>query len=172
MKTKNALLVLFLLIGTMLCLSSCDKYRIPTGRSYVYTMEIDSAASACGVDSCVVNIRWINNEINAFLADSADRKLKFETSLKITQYLCADNVAGNDEITYFEFCMSDKKQNGTLWLDCNGDTVWIDPDYTNTETHPYNEATNTEFGDSLWHSGVIMEYKAIVHVAMGFLPCI
>lgn len=171
MNKKNAVLMLLLLTG-ILCLSSCDKYRIPTGREYVYTFEVDSITSACGVDSCVINIPWINNEINAFLADSAERKLKFETSLKITQYLCADNVAEDDEITYFEFCMFDKKQNGTLWLDCNGDTVWIDPDYTNTETHPYNEATNIEFGDSLWHSGVIMEYKAIVRVAMGFLPCI
>lgn len=172
MKKKNALLVLVLLLGTMLCLSSCDKYRHPTGRSYVYTMEIDSTASACGVDSCVVNIPWIKNEIDAFLSDSAERKLKFETSLTITQYLCADTAIEDENVTYFECTMSDKRQSGTLWLDCNGDTIWIDPDYTNTETHPYNEATNIEFGDSLWHSGVIMEYKAIVRVAMGFLPCI
>ena len=138
---KNVILMLFLLIGTILCLPSCEKYRIPTGKSYKSIIVVNSAASACGVDSCVIDIPWIKNEINVFLADSADRKLKFETTLKITQYLCADNVAENDEITYFEFCMFDEKQNGTLWLDCNGDTIWIDPDYINTETHPYHEKT-------------------------------
>ncbi len=168
MKKKKAVLLLLLLTG-ILCLSSCDKYRIPMGREYVYTFEVDSVTSACGVDSCVINIPWINNEINAFLADSAERKLKFETSLKITQYLCADNTI-EGEITYFECTMSDRKQSGTLWLDCNGDTIWIDPDYTNTETHPYNEATNIEFGDSLWHSGAIKEGKSIVRITMGFLP--
>lgn len=170
MKTKNALLVLVLLLGTILCLSSCDKYRHPTGRSYVYTMEIDSTASACGVDSCVVNIPWINGEINAFLLDSAERKLKFETSIEITQYICVDTAIENEEITYFECTMSDKRQSGTLWLDCAGDTVWIDPDYTNTATHPYHEATNIEFRDSLWYSGAIKEEKSIVRITMGFLP--
>lgn len=172
MKKKNALLVLFFLLGIILCLSSCDKYRISTGKSYEYVIIVDSTASACGVDSCVINIPWIKKEINVFLVDSAERKLEFETSLKITQYLCVDNTIEDEEITYFECTMSDKKQSGTLWLDCNGDTIWINPDYTNTETHPYYEETNTYFRDSLWHSGVIKEKKGIVYIVMGFLPYI
>lgn len=98
MNVKAFVGLLPLLLG--IALSSCthtlvddDKDLPPVGQfTYYNTIEIDSAASACGVDSCVVNLPWLNDKINAFLKDSAERRTKITTYLQIDLVTYADNT--------------------------------------------------------------------------------
>lgn len=168
MKPKQLFGVLLLLVGTILSGCRNDYPDYPYGFMYVNQIHIDSTAFACGIDSCVINTPWMQNEINTFLIDSAERKQNFVSSLKITQYLCLVDTITNEDITYFECTIEDNKREGTLWFNCNGDTIWIDPEYHDNNTFPTK--TETYFGDSLWYSGVIKDKRNIVKISIGLIP--
>ncbi|MCI5681943.1 MAG: hypothetical protein SOY26_07905 [Paludibacteraceae bacterium] len=71
MKSKQLFGILLLLAGAILLGCTPD---YPRGFMYEHHIYIDSTASACGIDSSVLNIPWMQNEINAFLIDSAEKK--------------------------------------------------------------------------------------------------
>lgn len=121
---KNVVCMLCLLIGIVLCLSSCDTFRNPnSGKiNYMSVITIDSTASACDVDSCVIKLPWLNGKINAFLKDSAERKYKFETTLRITQLTCLDTIE-DEQHTCFMYECGDNLLGGILWFNCAGDTI-------------------------------------------------
>lgn len=165
MKQKQLLGILLLLAGAIL--SGCTP-DYPRGFAYEHHIYIDSTASACGIDSCTINIPWMHSEINAFLADSAERKQNLTSSLQIMQYLCIVDTITNEDVTYFECTIEDHKRAGTLWFNCNGDTIWIDPEYRDNNT--FFTQTETCFGDNLWYSGVIKDQRNIVEISLGFIP--
>ena len=168
MKSKQLFGILLLLVGTILSGCRNDYPDYPYGFMDAYHIYIDSTARACGIDSCTINIPWMHNEINAFLADSAERKQNLISSLQITQYLCVVDTITNEDITYFECTIEDNKREGTLWFNCNGDTIWIDPEYHDNNTFPTK--TETYFGDSLWYSGAVKDQRNIVQISLGFIP--
>ena len=169
MKRKNVQYVL-LLLGVVLL--SCNQtpiddgnYLPPVGRfTYYSTVEIDSAASACGVDSCVINLPWLNNKINAFLKDSAERKKKIETSLWI-EIVTHKNFETEEINTYMECYLEDYEEGGTLWLDCAGDTIYKDPDYCLSMGDTTSDFV--WFIDVLNNSGITDEQK-IVDINFGY----
>lgn len=81
---------------------------------YIY---IDSTASACGVDSCVINLPWLNNMIEATLTDSAQSKLTFDIWLYVDKYIYTDTIDQNQR-TYFEISQDHRTQR--MLYDCNG----------------------------------------------------
>lgn len=102
---KNVLLAFvcsFIALGWMGCNSR--KYGQFTSLNHI---EIDSAATCCGVDSFVIKSPWMQERINAYLADSAKHKQEFFTTLK---YECFTDSIGNDYII----------ENKTYLYDCEG----------------------------------------------------
>ncbi len=134
MKSKQFFGILLLLVGTILlgCRTAPD---YPYGFMYEHHIYIDSTASACGIDSCVVSLTWLNEKINAFLADSTRRKNEFVSSLDIDMitYVYPDSP---EKYTCFKCVCSDDTPYKILWLGCESDTIcmWDDNDSIETDT--------------------------------------
>lgn len=172
MKLKQFLGILLLLVGTIL-LASCEK-NVPTfnGNAHIY---IDSIASACDVDSCVVNLPWLGDKIDAFLADSAERKYsRFETILRIEQvtYL---NLSTNEQSMCFQYQYEDEllDNSSIVWLNCAGDTIceWkcmMAPDENATDTIYATAEPKDYFMDMLQVD--ILYSEIIVNINFGYRP--
>lgn len=178
MKTGNVIRALPLLVG--MALSSCNHAPVDDGKdlppagqfTYYNTIEIDSTASACGVDSCVVNLPWLNDKINAFLKDSAERRTKITTSLQIDLVKYADSTDSSD-MTYYSYRVDDVPFFGTLWFDCDGDMVWQDPDWFVLQNDTMICSDKDEyFINILYERGKMQLNKTIVNVELGLLPWI
>ncbi len=178
MKTGNVIRALPLMVG--MALSSCNQTPIDDGKdlppagqfTYYNTIEIDSTASACGVDSCVINLPWLNDKINAFLKDSAERRTNITTSLQIDLVTYADNTDGSD-MTYYSYRVDDIPFFGTLWFDCDGDTVWQDPDWFVLQNDTMICSDKDEyFINILDERGKMQLNKTIVHIELGLFPWI
>ena len=178
MKNKKLFNILYLFLESILIgcnhMPIDDDKDLPQPGSFTYynTIEIDSTASACGVDSCVVNLPWLNDKINAFLKDSAERRTKITTSLQIDLVKYADSTDSSD-MTYYSYRVDDVPFFGTLWFDCDGDTVWQDPDWFVLQNDTMICSDKDEyFINILYERGKMQLNKTIVNVELGLLPWI
>ena len=127
-RRQIGLLASLLLFG-MISLGGCKKNEFVSGPppglqedayyTYYYSIDIDSAAACCGIDSFYVHAKWLQDEVNKFLKDSVQRKTDFLTCLYITFIY---DVNGEDYI------YEDKSdQDFELWLyDCEGNVLLND----------------------------------------------
>ena len=107
------------------------------------TVEIDSAASCCGIDSFVIKSKWMQERINTFLADSARRKEELYTLL---QFWYFTDSAGDG---YFI-------ENKHLLWDCEG-RMLVDLEL------------NGSIADSI-HYYYNFPLREIVYIRLGLLP--
>ena len=94
---------LALLVIIVLCIVGCDSpYTPPIGTySPVRVIKIDSAYACCGVDSFAIKKEWVKQEIDAFLADSANKKEQWPTALSFAHFkdsLDNDYIVLNDYV--------------------------------------------------------------------------
>jgi hypothetical protein len=106
-------------------------------------IEIDSAASCCGIDSFVIKSPWMQERINSFLADSAERKNKLYTWL---EFQCFTDTLGTDYIL----------ENKYLLRDCEG-TLLVDFE------------DNQSLIDVIYHCGNFRFYS-LVFMKLGLIP--
>jgi len=97
----------FIALGWM----GCDSHKHGHFSS-IYCIEIDSAATCCGIDSFVIKSPWIQERINAYLADSAKHK---EELFSTIEYKCFTDSIGNDYII----------ENKIYLYDCEGVMVTV-----------------------------------------------
>lgn len=161
MKTKVLLCVL--LSGIFI---SCKYDRdYPRGFVHHHTIEIDSTASACGVDSCVINLPWLNETVNMYLKDSTELKNSFVSDFTIEMLKC-QHKTDSSIVNYF--C-----ENTLVWFNCEGDTVWKEPYY-----YEIIGDTLVDIGQEYYFINVleleykIIEQKEIVRIELGFFPMI
>lgn len=174
MKTKKCSILFLYCLGVVL--AGCnqtpidDDKDLPQLGSYTYynTIEIDSAASACGVDSCVINLPWLSDKINAFLKDSAERKKDIATVMRVNMVIaCVDSI----DMTYYSLYLEDIFSWGTLWFNCAGDTIWKDPYWFVT----WGDTTITsdkeeKFIHILENDGQLIMNQSIVKIKLGANP--
>ena len=170
MRQKQLLCILFLLVGIIL-LASCEK-NVPTFNGYA-RIYIDSTTAACDVDSCVVNLPWLGDKIEAFRADSAERKYsRFETILKIEQVTYVD-LSTDKRSMCFQYQYADElsENSSIVWLDCAGDTIcewkWKVPDENVTDTM-YMTKPEDYFMEMLQVD--ILDSEIIVYLDFGYRP--
>ena len=171
MKRKNVKYFLLLLLGIVLFGCENNGHNdLPTGKIHYHSdVYVDSTASACGMDSCVVNLSWLNDEINVFLADSAKRRISFRSTLRIDRVVCKNTE--NEDITYIRYEMYSDVKNGSLWFGCEGDTVWIDTTWEDRSGAGVIKSDKTEdFNEVLDRNGSIMDGENIVEIVYGYLP--
>lgn len=167
MKLKQFLGILLLLVGTILSGCRNDYPDYPYGFMYEHYIYIDSTASACGIDSCVINQPWLNEKINAFLADSTQRKNELVSSLDIDMitYVYPDSP---EEYTCFKYVCSDTLDR-ILWLGCEGDTIckWDDNDSVEIDTTFIIDCDN--YLDYMLHINRVSS-EQIVWIYLGLIP--
>lgn len=168
MKSKQLFGILLLLAGAILseCKNTPD---YPYGFMYEHHIYIDSTASACGIDSCVINLPWLNEKINAFLADSIQRKNNLVSSLDIDKiiYTYPDSP---EEYTCFKYVCSDDLDR-ILWLGCESDTIYVWEDYEIETDSIVLIYPDTDFENAL-HIDKVLSVKNIVDVSIGVIPMI
>lgn len=116
------------------------------------------------MDSCVINLPWLNDKINVFLKDSVERKKEIGTTLRM-EIVIHENSETKEINTYFECYFEDYAEGGTLWLDCAGDTIYKDPDYCLSMGDTTSDFV--WFIDVLNNSGITDEQK-IVDINFGY----
>ena len=179
MKPKQLLGILLLLVGTIL--SGCNHSEVDDKKEetipnhpWVFeqydTIYIDSTATACGIDSCVLYFPWLNDKINTFLKDSAERKQNMETHLKIDVFVY--DIPGNDEKAYyFSDYIEDKNTIGTIWHNCDGDTIWEDPNLIRIVDDTLSMPGKDDFFvNILDKKGVRRGQQTIVQIDFGIVP--
>lgn len=62
----------------------------PSGWADVYDVDIDSAATCCGVDSFTIKSPWIQDHVNTLIADTT-KKYELPTLLTIEHYVDSNN---------------------------------------------------------------------------------
>lgn len=125
----------FIALGWMGCKSR--KYGQFTSHNHI---EIDSAATCCGIDSFVIKSPWMQERINAYLADSAKHKQEFFTTL---EYECFTDSIGNDYII----------ENRTRLYNCEGVMI-----------------SDRTLNDSLAHIWYTYPIHLLVQITMGLEP--
>lgn len=167
---RKPFVFLCLLLGLLLFVSSCDAYRNPdAGKiNYMSIITIDSTASACDVDSCVIKLPWLNDQINAFLKDSAERKYKFETTLHITQLTCLDTIA-DEQYTCFMYECGDNVLGGIRWFNCTGDTICDWQRFIENKTVEEITINPEDYFRETLHSD-ILSGETIVELNFGYIP--
>ncbi len=166
---KNSFVCLCLLIGFVFLVYSCDAFRNPNSGKFNYMsiVTIDSTASACDVDSCVLKLPWLNGKINVFVKDSTERKSKFETTLHITQLACLNTVT-EEQYTCFMYDCSDNVLGGILWLDCMGDTICNWQEFVNNTTDEEITITPEDYFRKTLHSDILSD-ETIVELHFGYI---
>lgn len=143
-----------------------DKY-LPSPSSFTYynTVKIDSAASSCGVDSCVINLPWLSDKISTYLKDSTKLKNNIVSDFTIEELTCQNR---EDSCIVNYFCV-----NTLLWLNCEGDTVWKDPYYYEMIGDTLVDIGQEEYFINVLETEYkIVEQKEIVRIELGFFPWI
>ena len=179
MKPKQLFGILLLFVGTIL--SGCNQPEVDDkngetipGHPWVFehydTIYIDSTATACGIDSCVLYLPWLNDKINTFLKDSAERKQNMETHLKIDVFVY--DIPGNDEKAYyFSDYIEDENTTGTIWHNCDGDIIWEDPDLIRIIDDTLSMPGKDDFFvNILDNKGVRKGQQTIVQIDFGIVP--
>ena len=180
MKPKQLFGILLLLAETIL--SGCNRPDVDDETNpdppiepqpdftYYNTISIDSTATACGIDSCVLYLPWLNDKINTFLKDSAERKQNMETHLKIDVFVY--DIPGNDEKAYyFSDYIEDENTTGTIWHNCDGDTIWEDPDLIRIVDDTLSMPGKDDFFvNILDNKGVRKGQQTIVQIDFGIVP--
>lgn len=168
MKTRDvvcALCTLLLYVGLCGVFVSCSGNRdYPNGFVYHHTIEIDSVASACGMDSCVINLPWLNETVNVYLKDSIELKNSFVSDFTIEMLTCQHKTDSSIVNYFFE--------NALVWLNCEGDTVWKDPYYEIIGDTLVETGQEEYFINVLESEYKIIEQKEIVKIELGFFPMI
>ena len=174
MKPKQLFGILLLLVGAILsgCRNTPDFPGFPDYPyvTHEYQIYIDSTASACGIDSCAINLPWLNEKINAFLADSIQRKNNLVSSLDIDKiiYTYPDSP---EEYTCFKYVCSDDTLDRILWLGCESDTIYVWEYYEIETDSTVLIFPDTDFENALHIDSVLSEEK-IVDVHIGFIPIV
>lgn len=115
----------------------------PSGWRDVYIIDIDSAITCCGIDSFTIESPWIQEYINAFIADTA-RMYELPTLLRIDHYVDSNN---ND------FFREQYEENRNRLYDCEGNIL--------EEKRGYNVINLPKDAE---------EYKTIVYIEIGRNP--
>ena len=170
MKPKQLFGILLLLVGTILSGCRNDYPDYPYGFMDVNQIHIDSTASACGIDSCAINLPWLNEKINAFLADSTQRKNNLVSSLDIDKitYTYLDSP---EEYTCFKYVCSDDTLDRILWLGCESDTIYVWEYYEIETDSTVLIFPDTDFENAL-HIDKVLSEKNIVDISIGVIPMI
>lgn len=180
MKPKQLFGILFLLVGTIL--SGCNHSEVddkngetipshPWVFEHYDTIYIDSTATACGIDSCVLYLPWLNNKINTFLKDSAERKQDIVSSMEIDMLVYIDKMDSTQN-TYYCCRLDDyiRLGMGTLWFNCEGDTIWKDPGWIKSEDPTITVSDTCEYILILDKQGISQAQKTLVHIELGIVP--
>ena len=82
--------IVFVLVCSFIALGwmGCERNVQPEPPFFIgfNTVEIDSAASCCGIDSFAIKTPWMQERINTFLADSTQRKRQLYTLLQFQYF--------------------------------------------------------------------------------------
>ena len=100
-----------------------------------FAVEVDSAASCCGIDSFAIKSPWMQERINTFLADSARLKEELYTSLQFDYF--TDSL-GTDYILENKFIL--RNCEGTLLVDFEDNDSIINAIYYNDHLPIYTLA--------------------------------
>ena len=181
MRPKQLFGILLLLVGTIL--SGCNRPDVddktnpdPTivpqpDFTYYNTISIDTTATACGIDSCVLYLPWLNDKINTFLKDSAERKQDIVSSMEIEMFVYMDKMDSTQN-TYYCCRLDDyiRLGMGTLWFNCEGDTIWIDPGWLKSEDTNMLSPADVYFIHIMNQQCTEKEHKQLAYILLGLFP--